>query len=56
MAVRLDGDWEGWIRFLHGVAQTAQEATETAEKLELRESHRSLVLDKNLGQNGLMLL
>ncbi len=58
MAVRLDGDWEGWIRFfLRGVIQTAQEATETAEKLfELRESHRSLILDKNLGQNGLMLL
>lgn len=58
MAVRLDGDWESWLRFfLRGVVQTAQEATETAEKLfELRESHRSLILDKNLGQNGLMLL
>ncbi len=58
MAVRLAGDWEGWIRFfLRGVIQTAQEATETAEKLfELRESHRSLILDKNLGQNGLLLL
>lgn len=58
MAVRLAGDWEGWLRFfLSGVVQTAQEATETAEKLfELRESHRSLILDKNLGQNGLMLL
>ena len=58
MAVRLAGDWEGWLRFfLSGVVQTAQEATETAEKLfELRESHRSMILDKNLGQNGLMLL
>jgi Fic family protein len=58
MAVRLDGDWEGWIRFfLRGITQTAREATETAEKLfELRESHRSLILDKNLGQKGLMLL
>lgn len=58
MAVRLAGDWEGWIRFfLRGVIQTAQEAAETAEKLfELRESHRALILDKNLGQNGLMLL
>lgn len=58
MAVRLTGDWEGWIRFfLRGVVQTAQEATQTAEKLfELRESHRSLVLDKHLGQNGLKLL
>jgi len=58
MAVRLAGDWEGWIRFfLRGVHQTAQEATETAERLfELRESHRSLVLENNLGQNGLKLL
>lgn len=58
MAVRLAGDWEGWIRFfLRGVHQTAREATETAERLfELRESHRSLVLENNLGQNGLMLL
>jgi len=58
MAVRLAGDWEGWIRFfLRGVHQTAREATETAERLfELRESHRSLLLENNLGQNGLMLL
>jgi Fic family protein len=43
MAVRLAGDWEGWIRFfLTGVVQTAREATETAEQLfELRESHRN---------------
>jgi len=58
MSVRLAGDWEGWIRFfLRGVVQTAREATETAERLfELRESHRSLVLDEGLGQNGLLLL
>ncbi len=58
MSVRLDGDWEGWIRFfLRGVVQTAQEATETAEQLfELREAHRTLVLDEHLGQNGLLLL
>lgn len=58
MAVRLAGDWEGWIRFfLRGVHQTALEATETAERLfELRESHRSLILENNLGSNGLVLL
>lgn len=58
MAVRLAGDWEGWIRFfLRGVHQTAQEATETAERLfELREAHRHLILENNLSQNGLMLL
>lgn len=58
MAVRLAGDWEGWIQFfLRGVVQTAKEATETAERLfELREAHRSLILENNLGQNGLLLL
>lgn len=58
MAVRLNGDWEGWIRFfLRGVVQTAREATVTAERLfEMRESHRSRVLDHKLGQNGLLLL
>jgi Fic family protein len=58
MAVRRSGDWEGWIQFfLRGVAQTAQEATKTAERLfELRESHRGMILEKNLGQNGLLLL
>lgn len=58
MAVRLKGDWEGWINFfLGGVALTAREATETAEKLfELREAHRSLIIEKNLSQNGLTLL
>ncbi|HET8814086.1 MAG TPA: Fic family protein [Solirubrobacterales bacterium] len=57
MAVRLEGDWEGWMRFfLRGVVQTAREATETAENLfELRELHRKVILD-NLGQNGLLLL
>lgn len=58
MAVRLAGDWEGWIRFfLSGVVQTAKEATETAERLfELRESHRSLILNQGLGDKGLLLL
>jgi len=58
MAVRTAGDWEGWMRFfLRGVVQTAQEATDTAEKLfELRELHRSMILAESLGQNGLVLL
>jgi Fic family protein len=58
MAIRLKGEWESWIQFfLRGVVQTAREATETAERLfELREAHRALILDKNLGQNGLLLL
>jgi Fic family protein len=56
-AVRVRGDWEGWLRFfLRGVAETAQQATETAEQIfELRERNRTLVLD-DTGANGLKLL
>ena len=56
MAVRLDGDWEGWLRFfLRGVAETAEEATGTAEAiLRLRDAHRDLVHD--LGTNALHML
>ncbi len=58
MAVRHKGDWEGWLRFfLTGVADTAREATDTAEQIfELRERHRQLVLDEGLRGNGLELL
>lgn len=58
MAVRQRGDWEGWIRFfLEGVLQTAREATKTAEQLfELREEHRGMIIQNNLGPNGLKLL
>lgn len=59
MAVRVNGDWEGWLRFfLRGVAATADEAATTAERIfELRERHRTRVLDAaGLGQNGLKLL
>jgi Fic family protein len=57
MAVRLRGDWEGWLRFfLRGVAETAQQATDTAERIfELRERHRALALE-DTGANGLRLL
>ncbi|HXP37814.1 MAG TPA: Fic family protein, partial [Solirubrobacteraceae bacterium] len=57
MAVRTKGDWEGWLRFfLRGVAETAREAAETAERIfELREAHRALVMQQ-LGANGLKLL
>jgi Fic family protein len=57
MAVRMNGDWEGWMRFfLRGVAETAEEATDTAERIfELRERHRTLVMAE-LGANGLKLL
>lgn len=57
MAVRLRGDWEGWLRFfLRGVAETAEQATDTAEHIfELRERHRSLVME-DAGPKGLKLL
>jgi Fic family protein len=56
MAIRLRGDWEGWLRFfLTGVAETAFEATRTAQAiLHLRERHRELVR-KRAGLNGVRL-
>jgi Fic family protein len=58
MAVRQDGNWEGWLRFfLRGVAETAEEATATAEAIvHLQEEHRTLLQDEGLGLNGLKLL
>lgn len=58
--IRTDGDWESWIKFfLLGVAEVANEATETARKIvQLREDHR-LRLIQNLGKgaaNGLRFL
>lgn len=57
-AIRENGDWEGWLRFfLRGVAQTAEEATETARAiLQLREAHRHEVQERVPGTNGLRLL
>lgn len=57
MAIRLHGDWEGWLRFfLRGVAATAEQATDVAEHIfELRERNRALVID-DTGPNGLKLL
>lgn len=56
MAVRVDGDWEGWIRFfLTGVAETAEEATETAGRIvAMRDTDRGTV--QRLGANGLRML
>lgn len=57
-AIRRRGDWEGWLRFfLRGVAETAAEATTTAQRIfELREQHRAQVLHEELGPNALKLL
>jgi Fic family protein len=58
MRIRLQGDWEGWLRFfLQGVAQTAREATATAGSIfELRENHRARIIERGLGDNALRLL
>jgi len=58
MAVREQGDWEGWLKFfLRGVAETAEEATGTAQAIvNLREKHRALIQEKGLGLSGLRLL
>ncbi|MDQ3779049.1 MAG: Fic family protein, partial [Chloroflexota bacterium] len=58
MAVREQGDWEGWLRFfLRGVAETAEEATATARAIvQLRETHRRLIQEQGLGVHGPRLL
>jgi len=57
MAIRLRGDWEGWLRFfLAGVEVTAEEAKRIAQRIfAMREEHRSLVM-AGTGPNGLKLL
>jgi Fic family protein len=47
MAVRSEGNWEGWLKFfLRGVAETSLSATRTARSiLDLRETGRQKVLD-----------
>jgi Fic family protein len=58
MAIRDEGDWEGWIRFfLRGVAETAEEAAETARAIvEMRARHRDLAQGAGMGVTGLRLL
>lgn len=58
MEIRIDGDWEGWLRFfVRGVWETADEATNTARAIvNLRENHRALIQERDLGSNGARLL
>lgn len=58
MAVREDGDWEGWLRFfLRGVAETAEEASRTAKSIvDLREDHRRRLQQRGVHVGGLRLL
>ena len=59
-AIRTDGDWEAWLKFfLQGVAEVADEATETARLIvDLRERHRALIIDRfgRVAGNGLRVL
>jgi Fic family protein len=50
MAIRTQGDWEGWIKFfLRGVFEISQSATATARAiLALRERHRQAVENTRL--------
>lgn len=58
MAVREDGNWEGWLRFfLRGVAETAEEAIVTARAIvRLREEHRARIQEHGHGANEHRLL
>ncbi|MGC4105162.1 MAG: Fic family protein [Thermomicrobiales bacterium] len=58
MAVRETGDWEGWIRFfLHGVAETADEAGKMAIRIvSMQKEHQTLVQQHGFGMNEVRLL
>ena len=58
MAIRNDGNWEGWLKFfLKGVGEISRSATETARKiLELRRKHQILIRDKAANQTNAALL
>lgn len=48
MAIRRDGNWEGWIKFfLRGIAEVSQSATDTARAImTMHETHRQLIGEK----------
>ena len=58
MAVRMAGDWAGWLRFfLTGVGEVAREAEQTARNIvQLRESARRSAQAAHLSANVLALL
>jgi len=57
-AVRDAGDWEGWVRFfLQGVAEVAEEATETTRRiLAMQERHREALRRETRSGNAQTLL
>ena len=58
MAVRTEGDWEGWLRFfLTGVAEVAREAENTARRVvQLREQARQSAQKASLSSNAIAML
>jgi len=58
MAIRNEGDWEGWLKFfLRGVYQVSQAATRVARDIvNLREEHRRQIQEAGLSAHGLAFL
>jgi len=59
MAIRTNGDWEGWLKFfLRGIYEVSESATETARSiLNLRELNREIIFEQiSNSSNGLRLL
>ena len=58
MAIRYEGDWEGWLRFfLTGVATVSREAEQTARRIvELREQLRETAQSADMSVNAFKLL
>jgi len=51
MAIRSEGEWEGWLKFfLRGVQEVSRQATDTSRAIiELRELHRQILSGNALG-------
>jgi Fic family protein len=58
MAIRNDGDWEGWVKFfLRGVFEVSRGATDTSRAiLDMREEHRQQIGTRPASANALRLL
>jgi Fic family protein len=58
MAIRNNGDWEGWLRFfIRGVAETAEEATLKARAIvELMDMQRATIQERGMPVNAFRLL
>jgi Fic family protein len=58
MAIRVEGDWEGWLKFfLRGIYEVSQAATQTSRAIvELREGHRQMIGESGIGSGGYQLI